>query len=333
MSKRSIFQVLIILIVSGISAGFGQVLMKVSITDLDDFSEEKIWWSEQIGDLVFLVTPDDKYVQFPTAEITVLDKNVETGLFYWLEKDFGFNGVWDSVFESSFFTTLWHNNHTGIVRINSPDFINYLPEGVQLRRIYFSRVSPEHFYLQKNSPPSGNDSNISELFSNIISIDSIYRTERHLSGEESFYLNGILDSLTSRNSKNPQIFTAQKYIQSRLEDYGYSTELDPFSLATTLYDVQFTPGQSDTGWIAGQDKIYRTVDGGNTWTISYEGLQGSYIWSVFPFTGQKVFAAGGNGRIFMTSDGGINWTVRSPYSLTSLFGIFFISPDTGWVCG
>lgn len=48
---------------------------------------------------------------------------------------------------------------------------------------------------------------------------------------------------------------------------------------------------------------------------------------------QTGFAVGTNGSIFRTRDGGANWDTLSSGVTSSLFSVFFVSPDTGFVGG
>ena len=63
-----------------------------------------------------------------------------------------------------------------------------------------------------------------------VSIDSIYQTERHLTGEEPFWIDGQLDSIKSRHSAGEGIQKAQEYLRARFEKMGYTVELQPFKL-------------------------------------------------------------------------------------------------------
>ena len=69
----------------------------------------------------------------------------------------------------------------------------------------------------------------------------------------------------------------------------------------TLTSVFFT--DANTGYIAGNEAIFKTIDGGETWNESFEGGFNSIC-----FTDTNIgFAVGGNGKIIKTIDGGELW--------------------------
>lgn len=63
-----------------------------------------------------------------------------------------------------------------------------------------------------------------------VSIDSMYQTEQHLTGEKLFWLEGQIDSIKTRHSFSQDIKKAQGYLQSHFEKMGYTVELQPFDL-------------------------------------------------------------------------------------------------------
>ena len=68
-----------------------------------------------------------------------------------------------------------------------------------------------------------------------VDIDSIYQTERHITGEETFFLNGQLDSILSRYSYSTGITVAQNYLGNRFEKMGYTVELQTFMNSLNFY--------------------------------------------------------------------------------------------------
>ena len=68
----------------------------------------------------------------------------------------------------------------------------------------------------------------------------------------------------------------------------------------TLTSVFFT--DSNTGYIAGNEAIFKTIDGGETWNESFDGGFNS-IFFADSITGYAVKA----GTIIKTIDGGASW--------------------------
>jgi photosystem II stability/assembly factor-like uncharacterized protein len=77
--------------------------------------------------------------------------------------------------------------------------------------------------------------------------------------------------------------------------------------------------------------VLRTTNGGNSWF-------GSTIRDVnqlesIHFANEKVGYTSGEGKIYKSIDGGATWRDITPYSATSLWGCFFLTPDIGMVIG
>lgn len=102
-------------------------------------------------------------------------------------------------------------------------------------------------------------------------------------------------------------------------------------------DVFFLPANPNYGWVCGfNSAVLRTTDGGQTWqgvTLSGENLQLESI----HFVNTTVGYTSGGGQILRTTDGGQTWVDVSPSSVIggtfSLWGCYFVSPDTGVVIG
>ena len=164
-----------------------------------------------------------------------------------------------------------------------------------------------------------------------VRIEQLYLTEKHLTGEEPFWLDGKIDSLKTRFSYSTEIFKAQDYIRSRLESFGYAVELHPFSFGT-FYDIKFSENQANYGWLATEGRIFATTDSGQTWNTQYQIAQGNTIWSLFPLNNQLVFAVGSGGLIVNTINGD-NWQVQTSPVNEFLFGVYFLDENLGWICG
>ena len=61
--------------------------------------------------------------------------------------------------------------------------------------------------------------------------------------------------------------------------------------------------------------------------------QGNPLNDIFFADAITGYAVGNYGTIFKTTDGGNNWNLVNSGTTVDLFGVFFTSPDTGYVCG
>src|SRR5688572_3846567 len=90
----------------------------------------------------------------------------------------------------------------------------------------------------------------------------------------------------------------------------------------------------DTGYVtANRGKVYRTVDGGNTWTdvspdTTAAGNSTANYTALSVVNGKTVFIAGNNRKLFKSTDAGVSWTdltlaITSPVTLSN-----FVSPSS-----
>ncbi len=98
-----------------------------------------------------------------------------------------------------------------------------------------------------------------------------------------------------------------------------------------------------TGFVIGDGSVYRTDNGGKTWTCLTQRVPESDIFSprdgffLDPYRGWLVDHA----RILSTVDGGQTWDDISPYHRSTNqpdcqdehFAVRFLTPDVGWVVG
>lgn len=96
----------------------------------------------------------------------------------------------------------------------------------------------------------------------------------------------------------------------------------------------------NTGWIAGEDGIFRTTDGGVTWQAGAKQTKGA-VTSLFFIDALSGWAGDENGQLLHTSNGGKDWEVQ--YSLPppapadvqndplrAIVDIHFVNATTGW---
>jgi photosystem II stability/assembly factor-like uncharacterized protein len=78
--------------------------------------------------------------------------------------------------------------------------------------------------------------------------------------------------------------------------------------------------------------IFKTTDGGNNWILTLS--QNIYLTSIqfaSNGTGYSVGSAPG-GIIKKTTDNGLNWFTINTIAPYPLLDLYFVNPDTGWVC-
>ena len=125
------------------------------------------------------------------------------------------------------------------------------------------------------------------------------------------------------------IFSFQKTLQSQW------FKLPDLPDSGKVYDMYFV--NANTGWVTLTNNFYtlKTTDGGLSWVTQLSGTSLKAGELQF-FSDTLGVALGSNGSfvttIIKTTNGGINWnpifTTADIYS-----DIFFVSKDTGWVCG
>jgi photosystem II stability/assembly factor-like uncharacterized protein len=98
-----------------------------------------------------------------------------------------------------------------------------------------------------------------------------------------------------------------------------------------LWAVSFI--SDDLGWVAGEGgTVYRTDDGGVTWTALPTGT-GRDLADVVFIDGRTGWAVGGDGLILYTFNGGSYWTIQGGRTTRNLTSLSFINALTGWVVG
>jgi photosystem II stability/assembly factor-like uncharacterized protein len=118
------------------------------------------------------------------------------------------------------------------------------------------------------------------------------------------------------------------------------TQWHPHNSGTSVSLNSITFADANTGWIAGDNVILKTVDGGDNWTIK---LFDSKLWltDICFANADSGLAVGnggsdGNGVILKTIDGGENWTelsVNHAFGGDSFSGVCFTNDGQGTVVG
>jgi photosystem II stability/assembly factor-like uncharacterized protein len=86
---------------------------------------------------------------------------------------------------------------------------------------------------------------------------------------------------------------------------------------------------STQGWFISETSLYYTSDGGNTWDISSSPSPSNYLKSVFFITASEgwIGAAG----LYRTTDAGVTWQMVKPNGeILNVSHVFFLDSQTGW---
>jgi len=103
--------------------------------------------------------------------------------------------------------------------------------------------------------------------------------------------------------------------------------------AGALRGVDFL--SASTGWVVGSEQqIWRTDDGGATWTRQHHDPSGGDLHAIRMLTSRQGWVAGERGALLQTFNGGTTWHASShPAGLRHLRALAFPTPGAGWVVG
>lgn len=123
---------------------------------------------------------------------------------------------------------------------------------------------------------------------------------------------------------------------------GADTWPDPYAFYTSRSNTALDFIDKNTGWVcgatgaAGSGAVYRTTNGGTSWTIQSSTFTGATrLFGIDFIDNMKGWVVGTPQKIFKTTDGGINWTEQTaPATVTgNLLSVCFVNADTGFACG
>jgi len=128
-------------------------------------------------------------------------------------------------------------------------------------------------------------------------------------------------------------YRGRVYISSDSGENWSESVLDSFNELQGVYDLHFV--DDNIGFAAarrasdGNGIIYKTIDGGLSWNMSFTSQ--SRIYSITHFE-DIVFAAGAGGLIYRTFNNGISWTTNTVSIANNSFGnLDFVSPLVGYM--
>jgi photosystem II stability/assembly factor-like uncharacterized protein len=84
--------------------------------------------------------------------------------------------------------------------------------------------------------------------------------------------------------------------------------------------IYFT--DANTCYVGGSSGIYKSSDGGNSWTNLYYNSSGILIMGLFFPNLNTGYATGINGLILKTTDAGLSWTQQTSGVSTHLASVF-----------
>lgn len=101
-----------------------------------------------------------------------------------------------------------------------------------------------------------------------------------------------------------------------------------------LYDIDFPPGEINTGFACGALAcLLKTTDGGTNWTRMTPVLYADLYAINFPVNATTGYIVNSGGFLFKTEDGGDNWQIFNE-PIHPLYGIHFPGTnDTGYAVG
>ena len=90
----------------------------------------------------------------------------------------------------------------------------------------------------------------------------------------------------------------------------------------------------DNIWITGNyGTIYRSSDGGETWTRQHSGVKEGILVDADFLDNRTAWIVGLHGTVLHTSDGGDHWIRQNTGTQRHLFDVSFADADYGWVVG
>jgi photosystem II stability/assembly factor-like uncharacterized protein len=110
---------------------------------------------------------------------------------------------------------------------------------------------------------------------------------------------------------------------------GTSIELN--NVRQNLFAACFPTDQ--VGWMVGElGRIFRTADGGKTWTRQDAGTKRPFL-AMSCLDEKTAWIAGKEGIVYTTKDGGDSWTAVKTGSNRHIFAIDFANPQRGHAAG
>ena len=173
---------------------------------------------------------------------------------------------------------------------------------------------------------------IQDMVANVSS-DTVTKYISQLSGREPVVIGGTLDTLNTRYSYNFRFDHAAQYIYERFQDFGLDVAYHTYVVSPfDFYSTHFC--DTENGWAVGStQKIFRTRDGGASWTRQTISAAQATIYGVALVDTLTGWVCDSNGKIYKTTDGGTVWTAQTSGASQALREIFFLDSQNGWAAG
>jgi len=154
-------------------------------------------------------------------------------------------------------------------------------------------------------------------WSNKYLFDDVYCVSMSVVNEDIIYIN-------SRGGAYPNNYN----IIIKSTDKGESWVKLPKVFTNQITQIYFVNEQIGFAGGVGQE-IYRTIDGGLTWQVTYYSKQ-LVINKFYFYDTNNGYAACNNGYLLHTTNGGLNWYKQLIYSGGDVLDMSFINPNTGF---
>ena len=118
---------------------------------------------------------------------------------------------------------------------------------------------------------------------------------------------------------------------------GYSQwEEKSISTNSTLTCVDFVT--ENNGYVTGSNKVYKTSNGGDDWTISFMANESVFYEDIFAIDSMTVIAVGkdlssNQAKISRTENGGTDWNDAKISNSSFLKSVFFVTSNIGFCSG
>lgn len=90
---------------------------------------------------------------------------------------------------------------------------------------------------------------------------------------------------------------------------------------------------TDLGFAVGPEQALRTTDGGVTWTVSFQGTPTDQLLGVRCSGRSEAWAVGSKGTVLQTVDGGVSWQRRELGGANANLTRVYFEQSRGWIVG
>ncbi|MEZ4920986.1 MAG: YCF48-related protein [Saprospiraceae bacterium] len=125
------------------------------------------------------------------------------------------------------------------------------------------------------------------------------------------------------------LFGIQSVLLAQWEEKNVAT-------ISTLSAIAFR--NETNGFVTGDNTIYKTTNGGDSWQACYTGAGSIFLEDIFLFDGNKAVAVGkdyslGQSIILKSVDNGQSWTSIQIFNTNLLNSVFFVNANLGYIVG